>query len=63
MGVKMSEIEAKTGVKREALKSLLRRAKARGYVPGGRIKDEHVANAPKSGRPKVITESVTQVIE
>ncbi|AEO61168.1 hypothetical protein MYCTH_61415 [Thermothelomyces thermophilus ATCC 42464] len=63
MGVKTSEIEAKTGVKKEALKSLLRRAKARGYIPGGPIKEEHVANAPKSGRPKVITESVTQVIE
>ncbi|KAL2174108.1 uncharacterized protein P884DRAFT_230759 [Thermothelomyces heterothallicus CBS 202.75] len=63
IGVKMSEIEAKTGVKREALKSLLRRAKARGYIPGDPIKDKHVANIPKSRRPKVITKSITQVIE
>ncbi|KAK4248927.1 hypothetical protein C7999DRAFT_30617 [Corynascus novoguineensis] len=58
MGIKHSEIEAKTGVKKEAFKSLLRRAKDRGYIPGGPVKEEHVANAPKSGRPTVVTEPV-----
>ncbi|AEO58153.1 hypothetical protein MYCTH_36895, partial [Thermothelomyces thermophilus ATCC 42464] len=51
IGVKMSKIEDKTGVKKDTLKALLRRAKARGYIPGSPIKDEHVANIPKSRRP------------
>ncbi|AEO55542.1 hypothetical protein MYCTH_36908, partial [Thermothelomyces thermophilus ATCC 42464] len=51
LGVKASEIEAITGMKKSALRALLLRAQKRGYVPGGPIKDEHVANAPKAGRP------------
>ncbi|KAL2175089.1 uncharacterized protein P884DRAFT_63151 [Thermothelomyces heterothallicus CBS 202.75] len=62
-GAKISEIEAITGIKERAFYTILNRAKERGYIPGGPVKDEHVANAPKSGRPKVVTERVAQVIE
>lgn len=52
-GAKISEIEAITGVKEWTFYAILSRAKRRGYVPGGPIKDEHVTNAPIPGRPKV----------
>ncbi|KAK3896401.1 hypothetical protein C8A05DRAFT_20615, partial [Staphylotrichum tortipilum] len=57
-GTKYSEIEAITGIKAEAFKQLLRKAKQRGYLPGGPVKDEHVCDGAKSGRPKVITEAI-----
>ncbi|KAL2146644.1 hypothetical protein VTI28DRAFT_3143 [Corynascus sepedonium] len=63
MGVKMSEIQAKTGIKPSTFYALLRKAKERGYVPGGPVKEEYVADAPKSGRPTVITEPVAQAMD
>ncbi|AEO57762.1 hypothetical protein MYCTH_2304326 [Thermothelomyces thermophilus ATCC 42464] len=57
-GAKTSEIEAITGMKERAFYTMLNRAKERGYIPGGPVKDEHVANAPKSGRPKRVTKPV-----
>ncbi|KAK4139458.1 uncharacterized protein C8A04DRAFT_15842 [Dichotomopilus funicola] len=53
LGVKTPEIFRVTGIKRESFKALLRRAKDRGYTPGGPIKDGHVADGHRSGRPKV----------
>ncbi len=61
-GTKISDIEAITGIKKETFKSLLSRAKKRGYCPGGPVKDEHVQDAPRIGRPKVINETVSQTI-
>lgn len=62
-GTKISEIEAITGIKANTFYAILRRAKERGYVPGGPVKEEHVANAPKSRRPKAVTEPITEAIE
>lgn len=62
-GAKYPEIEAQTSIKKEAFKALLRRAKERGYIPGGRIQEAHVENTPRSGRPKVIDEALGQTIE
>lgn len=52
-GAATAEIEAVTGIKKDTFKALLRKAKLRGYSPGGPVKDEHVENAPRSGRPRV----------
>jgi hypothetical protein len=51
-GVTSREIEAKSGIKRVAFIKLLGRARKRGFVPGKPVLMEHVADAPRSGRPK-----------
>ena len=56
-GAKPPEIESVTGIKKNAFKALLRRAKDRGYQPGGRIKDEYVENGTRTGRPKNVAGS------
>ncbi|KAH6635979.1 hypothetical protein F5144DRAFT_161575 [Chaetomium tenue] len=62
-GAKTPEIENITGIRKEAFKALLRRAKDRGYCVGGPIKEEHVVNGPRTGRPtKGATESVTESV-
>jgi hypothetical protein len=57
-----SRIEELTGITRSAFKNLLRKAKGRGYVPGDKITDEHVCDAPRSGRPKIIGEVEAKAI-
>ncbi|KAK3905184.1 hypothetical protein C8A05DRAFT_12978 [Staphylotrichum tortipilum] len=61
-GAKSQEIQDKTGIKQSAFYTLLRKAKSRGYIPGGPVKQEHVEDAPKSGRPKAITPVIGQTI-
>ena len=62
-GAKLAQIEDLTGIKKGAFHALLHKAKARGYELGGPVKDEHVQDAPRSGRPKVIDDNVAQTIE
>ncbi|KAK3336981.1 hypothetical protein B0T19DRAFT_338554, partial [Cercophora scortea] len=62
VGKRVSEIEAVTGIKKEAFKQLLKRAKSRGYVVGDKIEDRFVLNAERSGRPKIIGEVEAKVI-
>jgi hypothetical protein len=57
------EIEAITGIKSDAFKQLLRRAKKRGYVVGDKIEEAFVLNGEKTGRPKVIGPLESRVIE
>ncbi|EAQ91526.1 predicted protein [Chaetomium globosum CBS 148.51] len=60
-GAKTPEIENITGIKKQAFKALLRRARERGYCVGGPIKEEHVVNGPRTGRPtKGATENFTE---
>jgi len=57
------KIEAITGIKKDAFKAMLRRAKSRGYVPGDAVKEAHVVNTPRPGQPKVITPEIGAVVE
>jgi hypothetical protein len=46
----------KTNIKRQAFYALRRKAIERGYVVGGRILEEHVADGLKKGRERIIVE-------
>jgi transposase len=50
-GIKRPDITAATGLSRTAIGQLILKAKERGWQPGTTPKDEHVIDAPKSGRP------------
>lgn len=54
VGKSYTEIEALTGIRKEGFRSLLKKAKSRGYIPGNKILDEHVINASRTGRPPII---------
>ena len=58
-GKKPVEIEAIVGMHRESFKTVLKRAKQRGYVVGGKIEERHVESLPRSGRP---TKAATAVV-
>jgi len=58
-GKKPVEIEAIVGMHRESFKTVLKRAKQRGYVVGGKIEERHVESLPRSGRP---TKASTAVV-
>lgn len=64
-GAGYAKIEEVTGIKKGAFAHLLRKAKERGYVKGGRVDLCHVESAKRSGRPRIITEenSIGQIIE
>ncbi len=50
------EIKKSTGIKREAFRKIIRKAKARGYnfkINKLRIRLEHLIDAPRSGRPNI----------
>ncbi|RDA92033.1 hypothetical protein CP533_1012, partial [Ophiocordyceps camponoti-saundersi (nom. inval.)] len=51
-GATTGEITQRTGIKRDAFNSLLRRAKARGFVRGHKVIQEFVMDAQRTGRPR-----------
>ncbi|KAK4148760.1 hypothetical protein C8A00DRAFT_19463 [Chaetomidium leptoderma] len=60
---KAREIEDLTRIKKDSFKSLLRKAKGRGYYPGDPVKDKYMEDTLRSSRPTVITPFVTEIIE
>ncbi|KAJ9220690.1 hypothetical protein DTO027B5_2217 [Paecilomyces variotii] len=64
MGVKPEDIRKHTGVPPTTQRSIQKRAFQRGYRPEENplIKDEYVIDAPRSGRPRVITEETKKAI-
>lgn len=51
-GVPYADITAETGIKKRQIQNIHAEAKKRGWVPGQPILDVHVADKPRSGRPR-----------
>jgi transposase len=65
MGVKNDQITAKTGVPDRTIRGIYERAIKRGFDPNSAlpvVKDEHVVDAPRSGRPSKQTEENKQEV-
>jgi len=54
-GVTHKTVSAITNVQERTQTKMLRKAKDRGFIPGGVLLDEHIKDAPKSGAPRKMT--------
>ncbi|KAH6986757.1 hypothetical protein EDB80DRAFT_731947 [Ilyonectria destructans] len=64
-GKSSAEVEAITGVTLRSINYIYRRAIQRGFQPEERpfrIRDEHVQDAPRSGRPRKDTPEAQQLV-
>lgn len=63
-GISFDKIKEMTGMSKTAVTSLKKKALARGLNPAesSRIEPHHVEDAPRSGRPKRITDEIEQRI-
>src|SRR5436305_13864172 len=61
-GATAKEVTAITEVNDRTQRTIISRAKERGYQEGGPIKDEHVKDGEKPGAPRKRTESVYELV-
>ena len=54
-GATHKDVATITNIQEHTQTKMLRKAKDRGFIPGGVLLDKHIKDAPKSGAPRKMT--------